>query len=90
MQFLANKEYRMEYVTNKVKLTVNHVTRKKDMIRDENPQKNPHKRVTKTTRRRGEKSNQHPELVPVRVNVVKSELKMNYGKQTEWRYSFET
>lgn len=48
-----------------------------DMKQNENPQKNPNKRVTKVIGKKGKKRNQPPELVPGMVNEWKPESKVN-------------
>ncbi|KAM3181769.1 hypothetical protein ACTXT7_013716 [Hymenolepis weldensis] len=79
----------MEYVTNKVKLTVSHVTRKKDMNWNENPQKNPHKHVTKLPEGEGRKMDaeycsRRPEREPrtKKYGMMESNGKME-GAMTE-------
>ncbi|KAM3174595.1 hypothetical protein ACTXT7_010216 [Hymenolepis weldensis] len=56
---------------------------KKDMERNENMQKIPLERVTKTYRKQRKKWKQHLELVPTMVSETKSESKVKVFEKTE-------
>lgn len=64
-------------------MTESKTNSKKDMKRNESLQKNPHERVSKTSRKKGNKKKPHPKLVPMVVIKLKPVSKVNTVEKTQ-------